>query len=97
METIETLRKKGIKVRVSHYRRPILPILTTESVMIKPDILLLESDIRRLGFRFNPSGGSTELLITKDGIDYIVKSRCNNTDNYNKKTGISLALEKFKI
>jgi hypothetical protein len=94
METIESLRKKGVKVRVSHYRRPVL---TIGSATVKPDIFLLESEIRRLGLNFNPSGGYTELLITEDGIDYTLRSRCKNTDSYNKKIGVQLALDKINL
>jgi hypothetical protein len=104
METIESLRKKGIKVRVSHYRYPILKtsqsnIFGKELVFIlaKEGLLLLESDIRKFGLSFNPKGGRTELLITKNGIDYLVTSRCKKTDSYNKKTGVQLALDKINL
>jgi hypothetical protein len=97
METIESLRKKGIKVRVSHYRYPLLVGEELVFIPIKPDLLLLESDIRKFGLNFNPKGGRTELLITKDGIDYLVTSRCKKSDSYNKKTGVQLALDKINL
>lgn len=94
METIETLRKKGIKVRVSHYRYPVLDFMGKK---VKPNIALLESSIREYGLCFDPKGGRTELLITKDGVDYLVISRCKKSKNFHRKTGVQEALNKINF
>lgn len=94
VKTIESLRKQGIKVRVSHYRYPILDFMGKK---IKPNFLILESSIRQFGLDFDPKGGRTELLITKDGIDYLVISKCNKKQNFHKKTGVSSALDKLNF
>lgn len=97
METIKSLREKGIKVRVSHFRRPLGEYkVAGKIVSYKPHKeLLLESYMRENSIPFAPTGGKTVLLITKDGEDTVLESRCADVDNYNKKVGIELALRKF--
>jgi hypothetical protein len=97
METIKSLREQGIKVRVSHFRRPLGKYTVADKlVSYKPHKeLFLESYMRENNIPFAPTGGKTVLLITKEGKDIVLESRCADVDNYNKKVGIELALNKL--
>ena len=44
--------------------------------------------------KLNPKGGRTEVQITApNGAEMVGVANCYSTDNYNKKTGVKIALE----
>lgn len=76
--TIHQLRKQGYKVRVHHQRETL-------------DVLTLTGINKFLSAR----GGSTTIeLTTPDGKTAIGESRCSLQDNFCRRTGSKLALER---
>ncbi len=84
VETVASLRKKGWKVRVYHYReeKEILFKVSHTAYYTKETIL-------------DPKGGRTEVsLITPDGRTSKGIAVCDKQDNYCRKEGVRIALER---
>lgn len=77
--TVKELRSMGYKVRVLHFRKPSV----------------FKIDGAKFEDHHNPSpkGGATKLIIdSPDGQHFEGESKCSDSDNYNKKLGIRIAL-----
>lgn len=79
METVKSLRQKGHKVRVLHGRRTKVGGLFCASG--KTGVC--------------EKGGMTRLEITtKNGYELVGEAFCSEHDNYNKKIGVRIALDR---
>lgn len=77
--TVEKLRKNNYKVRVIHSRR-------TEHGVVLPYYIVR-------GKPLDAKGGSTRVEITTpNGQELSAEARCSNKDNFNRKTGLAIAL-----
>lgn len=105
--TIDELRARGFKVRVQHFRvydlTPSRILASFGTLRRAAQVATLEvrpnSDALLVSVipdaRLNPRGGATEVQIQKDGVRIGGGSaRCNPIDNYVKRTGRELALER---
>lgn len=99
MSTVSELRKNGHKVRVTHYR-------CYEGVYIpsrrRRDIaynLMTKDEFQKYHAKTYsdyvlPFGGETVVEVMINGKDYVGVATCSVNDNYNKKSGTALALER---
>jgi hypothetical protein len=79
MKTIKELRQTGYKVRVHHERDTI-------------DVQTISGIAKFL----NARGGRTEIeLTTPEGRTEIAESRCSKKENFCRKTGAKIALERI--
>lgn len=89
--TVAELRRRGYKVRVTHFRR-IFFYLSGE------DCRLFRMDTVRDAMRqdwISAVGGETRVeILTPKGESFTGIAKCSNKDNYNKKYGVELALER---
>ncbi len=98
MKTIEELRRAGYKVTVNHYRYPQVANPDMSNSQVKK--LECEMDnahfLQESGAGLSPFGGETIVeLVTPSGMIAITAiSRCNIKDNFNKKMGIKIALNR---
>lgn len=94
--TVKSLRQNGYKVRVSHYRK----YWPQYSMKRKPEedvmyIIRHWVDTENRGTEILPWGGRTVVdITTPDGIDVYGEAVCYATENYIKKEGVRVALEK---
>lgn len=93
--TVKSLRQNGWKVQVGHYR-----IAMTNFPKLNFGLNLESKEFRDncdnggiICFRM-PKGGKTTVKITKDGIDGFGEALCHPEDNYNRKTGVGIAIKK---
>jgi hypothetical protein len=85
VETVASLRKKGWKVRVYHYRE--------EKSHFFPSMAYLNGFYKER--IVDPKGGRTEVsLITPDGRTSRGIAVCDKQDNYCRKEGVRIALER---
>lgn len=84
--TVKSLRQNGYKVQVGHYRYHLGELVLMNEQTKK------EADFWGVGY--DPKSGKTTAKITKDGIDGIGEALCHPNDNYNRKTGVSIAIRK---
>ena len=79
---IEELREQGFTVRVHHWRR-----------VLGRDLWYRSYAIRREGAPFDPRGGLTEVVISRDGAQIARgEARCSPRDNYCRRLGRTIAL-----
>ena len=77
--TVQQLRNNGYKVKVLHFRNPVLPFKGDFNDYMKHPKY--------------PKGGSTQVIIdTPNGDRFVGTSKCSEQDNYNKKLGVRIAL-----
>lgn len=99
MKTIEELRRAGYRVTVNHYRYPKIANPSMSHNQVKK----LESQmdnahfLQQSGAGLSPFGGETLIeVVTPSGmISVAAISRCNIKDNFNKKMGIKIALNRI--
>ena len=90
--SINELRLKGYRVRVTHFRFEqwldrYSTIVLRHQGEIKDGIELM------LPVRFWPFGGETHVeIICPDGSRLYGEAKCSMKDNYNKKLGVKIAL-----
>lgn len=94
--TVEELRKNGYKVRVGHLRKIADGIVISRNDFQNtvaadwfsihwPDVVL-------------PNGGKTVVEITApNGKTVSGQARCHEKDNYNKRAGVRLAIDRAMI
>lgn len=81
-QTVEQLRKSGYKIRITHSRN-----LFNYSFIGYPKAYNAKAN------DICPRGGITYIqLTTPEGKDITSVSKCNLSDNYNKKIGVAIAL-----
>jgi hypothetical protein len=95
--TVAEARKNGFKVRVGHYRLPyesgvMLTLLPKSLRPAMEDCYILDSD--GADRDYFPRGGSTSVEIEKDGVSVFGVAHCSLVDNYNKKSGVKIALQR---
>ena len=91
-QTVHQLRKKGWKVRVGHKR---IIYRFDPKTGKKYTRLCLFKDWQKEypEFFMSPKGGVTEVSITTlDGVTLSGFADCNDTDYYNSKIGLNIAL-----
>lgn len=91
---VKTLRLMGCKVKVNHWRFYDTPAMG----YIQRD-LLLQGEGMDIPDKLqpNPRGGTTEVTVTlPNGSVYNGASACSEADNYCKKTGVALCLDRLK-
>lgn len=105
-DTVLTLRRKGIKVRVTHERRFVYPqVKDTYLHHAKVDNILLWADrnakygnnftfVEKVFPEMSATGGKTTVEITVDGKNYVGFALCSNKENYNKRRGVKIALSR---
>ena len=87
--TVHDLRKRGIKVRVSHWRSYSKKDPHTGEVA---NCIVLQR-LQPTGFLLEAKGGLTEVMITdKDGNHYTGLARCSPADHYVLRQGLNRAL-----
>ncbi len=90
--TVEQARKSGFKVRVGHFRYDEQNFYNARMDKEgEEEYYELDRDI--IGPLY-PRGGKTVVSISKDGKDSFGQAFCSLKDNYSKKTGVALALER---
>lgn len=98
METVKSLRQKGLKVRVHHHRQYDLEISDSEAL----EMLLHDEEIGPKAheilnkyIKLSPQGGRTIVqLATPDNQELEGVANCSQLDNYNKKRGVQIALNR---
>ena len=76
---VQDLRNAGYKVKVLHFRDPVLPF--------KGDFRDYIKHPKR------PKGGSTRVIIDSPSGDHFEgEARCSDKENYDKKLGVRIAL-----
>ena len=80
METVKSLRQKGYKVRVLHIRNHEY----TSEPLGKFDMMK----------QMSSKGGNTRIELSYVGLDAVGEATCHPKDNYNKKEGVRIALER---
>ncbi len=89
MNTIQSLRKSGIKVRVLHERWLVSPA-TGKHKELAP-LYLIRGD--KLQNEIHPCGGKTTIqATTKDGRDFEAIATCSKKDNFNRHIAINKAI-----
>lgn len=84
--TVKSLRQNGYKVQVGHYRYHIGNLVLINDAT--------KESVNFWGVGYDPKSGKTTAKITKDGIDGFGEALCHPNDNYNRKTGVSIAIRK---
>ena len=92
METVESLRKKGYKVKVYHLRKFIPACLPNTWSMKDYYELKLTVTLQQI-WKLSCCGGATTVVICgKDNGMYFGHAYCSDKDNYDKKIGVKIAL-----
>ncbi len=88
--TIEELRRRKYKVRVTHERYFCRQTdLGFETGKARMD----EIRANKLADYVVPVGGNTKIVITdQKGTNFVGEAKCSFKENYNRKRGISIAL-----
>lgn len=91
--TVQSLRKSGYKIRVTHYR------WIMQNIDENHEALFPKRKYDKLGKLVNPKGGETQIdVTTPDNRDFSQTVKCHIKDSYNKKIGVQIALGRiFKI
>lgn len=95
--TVEEFRKVGYKIKVEHCRRYLVSeqnVITRKISYYTVYVPLWEE---LPGFsQLLPKGGITKVtVITPDNFEFNHESKCRNDENYNKKVGVNICLEKI--
>lgn len=99
--SVETARRSGHKVRVSHYRY-VLPEKTllkmnSGNFNVRP-VLMHEAEARELFLPISSKGGITEVTVTfPDGKSFTALSKCSKDDTYSKRDGVHRCLDKVAV
>lgn len=100
MPTVKELRQTGYKVRVYHLRNALIYQRGKERIgknLSRFEIMQFASrtsDAGGFAASVLPTGGMTVVEVTKDGKTSRGEAKVFYKDNYCKKTGVKLALEK---
>lgn len=87
--TVEVLRHRGYKVRVTHYRFYGNELMSRYLVELKRDMFGYEVA------PLNVHGGATVVKVTSpEGKHAFGEAKCSMSDNYCRKTGVSVALKR---
>lgn len=79
---IREIEDQGYQVEVRHFRR-----ITSSPGTLPASVM------RRLKMKPYPRGGFTEVqILSGDELLGLARSECSGKDNFNKKTGLSIAL-----
>lgn len=82
---VNMLRRLGYSVRVTHYRK----YRSYKNGKVVVDLLPnYEADLKYA----LPRGGEVEVRILDSEQEYVGIARCNDSDAYNKKLGVQLAI-----
>lgn len=108
--TIESLRKSGHKVRVTHYRAAMTTVnylteLVNQRRMKARDASdALVSSLRRVTKQgkkareydeLSHMGGKTIIEVTKDGVTHKAEAQCSIKDAFNRKLGNKICLARL--
>lgn len=91
--TIQELRAKNVKCRVSHFRFAELD-KNSGTRILYPLGLLKEMARERNEHIISPKGGLTMLSILKDGKEHTAIARCHEKDTFNKKVSLSICIQR---
>ncbi len=84
--SVQNLRDKGLRVKVTHYRI---------SRMKKPRAFVLVPAYLATNDNVYPKGGLTTVSIKfPSGKEIYGEARCSHKDPFNRKEGVSLAIER---
>lgn len=91
MKTVEELRRQGYKVKIFHKRLVEYQIITGLRYGEKRGNAYASKIIL-------PRGGKTEVHITTPyGFELVGIAKCSEDDNYCKRTGVKIALDRALI
>jgi hypothetical protein len=93
-QTVANLRKNGFKVKVQHQRFTSGLSIDGKTRYLEGMQLRPEYELRQMKLSFEPKGGFTKVSVTRlaDKAEFIGESRCSESDTYNRKLGVSIAL-----
>ena len=85
METVQSLRKKGAKIRVNHFRK----VMDHTGAVLE----LPRHEAPQPCYVVLPNGGSTLVEVEHpSGLRYSVRAKCSDNDNFQYSTGTRVAL-----
>lgn len=101
--TLNELTEKGYKIEITHHRNfkiaysePITNKLIVRKVQ-RP-IFEMDGDARSFGVIISellPNGGKTEVkIIHPSGYEFFAHTTCADTENYNNRRGVEIALKR---
>ena len=98
MKTVKEARQGGLKVKVTHNRTTELKKLYLEDAPTLHNFakIVEDWDFKVFFNALNNFGGSTvvEVLNPKTNKTAVGVARCHESDQYNKKVGVKIALER---
>ena len=109
-KTVHQLRLEGNKIRICHYRYHVEDVMVPGERLslnfarrkVRPDNsdrqnrILLQPQGKIAGFQKFPRGGLTTVQITdKNGQEWYGRAECAVSDNFNRKRGVRIAMNRL--
>jgi hypothetical protein len=103
--TVNSLRTRGYKVQVTHYRDfpykipgfPNAQVFDKNGKLMVQQIAKFQLLDKKEMQEALPSGGRTVVSVMKpDGVEVTATAFCSVHDSYNKKIGVKVALKKLE-
>lgn len=95
--TVESLRKKCVKVRVEHFRHvtAIENGKVIDTIVPKREIYRLKKE--KIAYVVSPNSGYTKVSINYNGREYVGRADCSATDGFCYKRGREIAMGRMEL